>query len=355
MKKIKILGAGPSGLSSAINLAKKGYNVEIYEKNKDVGLRFRGDLQGLENWSEKINVKEFLKKINIDVNFDFDPFFDLDVSDGVNNWHFSSKKPAFYLIKRGNVRGSLDNGLKEQAINLGVKIYFGKTIPESEADIVATGPNLKEIFAVDKGIAFTTDLDDMAVALVNDSFAYKGYSYLLVTKGYACMCSYLGNDFQKVNTCFDETKKKFKELLTFKINNPKDVGGVGSFSLKNKFIISNSKVVGEAAGLQDLLWGFGIKSAMYSGYLASKAIIENNDYHVLASNYFKKRLKASLVNRYLWEKFGIGNYKHIIRRIHNTKDPLNYLYSFHNYNFIQRLLYPFAIRYCRKKYKNLRL
>lgn len=53
MKSIKILGAGISGLTAAINLAKAGYKVDVFEKNKDVGVRFGGDLQGLENWSER--------------------------------------------------------------------------------------------------------------------------------------------------------------------------------------------------------------------------------------------------------------------------------------------------------------
>ncbi len=46
----KIIGAGLSGLTAAINLAKAGYKVDVYEENKDSGLRFNGDLQGLENW-----------------------------------------------------------------------------------------------------------------------------------------------------------------------------------------------------------------------------------------------------------------------------------------------------------------
>ena len=59
MKEVKILGAGLSGLTAAINLAQIGYKVDVYEKNKDVGMRFHGDLQGLENWSKK---KTFYKK-----------------------------------------------------------------------------------------------------------------------------------------------------------------------------------------------------------------------------------------------------------------------------------------------------
>lgn len=54
MTKIKIAGAGPAGLSAAINLAKAGYEIDIYERNHNSGSRFHGDLQGLENWSTNI-------------------------------------------------------------------------------------------------------------------------------------------------------------------------------------------------------------------------------------------------------------------------------------------------------------
>jgi len=353
MKIIKILGAWPSGLSAAINLAKNWYKVEIYEKNKDVGLRFKWDLQGLENWSGKDEVKDFLNSINIKINFDFDPFSELTVSDWIKKIQFKCSKPAFYLIKRGKIKGSLDNWLKKQAIDLGVKIYFEKTINKNEADIIATWPNFKEIFAIDKWIVFNTNMNDISVGLVNDSAAYKGYSYLLVTKGYWCMCSYLWDKFDRINNCFDKTKKIFNNLFEFNIENPKEVGWVGSFSLKNKFIINNSKVVWEAAGLQDILWGFWLRNALYSWFLASKAIIENKDYNLLVERYFRKKLKASLVNRYLWEKFWTNNYNNIVSKIHNSKDPLKYLYSFHNYNLIQRIFYPFALHYCRKNIKNL--
>ena len=59
---IKILGAGIAGLTAAIVLAKSGHLVEVFEKNKDCGMRFHGDLQGLENWSEKKMWLKSLKK-----------------------------------------------------------------------------------------------------------------------------------------------------------------------------------------------------------------------------------------------------------------------------------------------------
>ena len=61
MGDIRILGAGISGLTAAINLAKAGYTVEVYERNSDCGRRFLGDMQGLDNYSSKKDVLAMLK------------------------------------------------------------------------------------------------------------------------------------------------------------------------------------------------------------------------------------------------------------------------------------------------------
>ena len=116
MERIRILGAGLAGLTVAINLSKAGYKVEVFEKNKDVGQRFHGDLQGLENWSEKGDILEELEKMNIDINFDCDPFSRLALTNGSITREIIAQRPLFYLVKRGSLPGSLDQGLKIQAL-----------------------------------------------------------------------------------------------------------------------------------------------------------------------------------------------------------------------------------------------
>jgi len=44
-------------------LRKFGYKVNLYEQNSDVGFRFNGDFQGLENWSDEEDTLDFLKRI----------------------------------------------------------------------------------------------------------------------------------------------------------------------------------------------------------------------------------------------------------------------------------------------------
>jgi len=55
---IQIAGAGPAGLAAAITLAKNGRQVVVHEARNEVGDRFNGDFQGLENWTTEQNVLE---------------------------------------------------------------------------------------------------------------------------------------------------------------------------------------------------------------------------------------------------------------------------------------------------------
>ncbi len=355
---IIIAGAGPSGLTAAINLRRSGIDVEVYEKRSDAGKRFHGDLQGLENWSDDRKVLDCLAQMNIGVNFDCDPFLSQTITNGEAGRisHYDEDSPLCYLVKRGTHPMSLDQGLKRQAFEAGVPIHFGETIPLEEADVVATGTISREIFAADKGIIFETDLEDTNVCLINDDVAYLGYTYLLVTKGYGCMCTVLFDRFQELDASFERTKTVFAKMFDFEIRDPRPVGGVGGFSTRNIFQKGRSLYVGEAAGLQDLMWGFGIRTAVESGYLAARCIIEERDYTSVASAHFADRLKATLVGRFLWELASRDNYSLIVNERTNASAGGRFnLTFFYNFNRLQKMIYPLAVRAMRRRYPNLRI
>lgn len=340
MKKIKILGAGPSGLSSAITLAKAGYYVEVFERNDDVGKRFRGDIQGLENWTEKIDVVEDLQQRGIEINFDCDPVSQFVFSNGTKKQDMAFDKSVFYLVKRGSFAGSLDFGLKEQAIKLGVKIHFSSTIPKEGADIIATGHINDKIAGIVKGIIFKTTMPDTAICILNDKAGYKGYAYLLVTRGYGCMCSVVINKLDKINDCFEETKRMFSQMTDLKMENPVKVGGTGCYTVSNIFKENNSLVVGESAGIQDFFAGFGIRSSIVSGNLAAVSIIQNKDYEKMAKASLQNKQRASLVIRFLWERAGYNNYSLILSKAKGKKDIFGFLYSYSNFNLVEKIIYP---------------
>jgi flavin-dependent dehydrogenase len=349
-KTIKILGGGPSGLTAAIVLQKAGYQARVHEKNHDVGRVFYGDLQGLENWSEERDVLDEFQALGLAINFDCTPFSALTVFNGEKAWPFTSSRPGFYLIRRGAMAGSLDQGLKEQALAAGVDIFFNQPLAPAEADIVASGPLVRHRFAIDKGFVFKTSLPDAAYGLVNDQAAYKGYAYLLAAKGYGCLCTVLFDNFSEVNRCLAETERIFKKLVDFDMKEPKPVGGLGGFLLAPVFQDKQQLLVGEAAGLQDMLWGFGIRTAVLSGALAAQSLIEGTSYQELARRRFLDKQKASFVNRYLWERFGRNNYSHIMDRIDRSRDHRKFFHDCYNLNLLHRLAYPFAFHSLKKRY-----
>jgi flavin-dependent dehydrogenase len=353
---IKILGAGPSGLAAAINLVRAGYRVDVFEKRSDTGKRFHGDVQGLENWSDDEDVIDQFARMNISVNFDCDPFLKLIITNGHKMRISHYDQPLCYLVKRGAMAGSLDQGLKLQALEAGVNIQFRDSIPPEQADIVATGPISREIFAVDKGIVFKTSAEDTNVFLLNDEAAYKGYSYLLITKGYGCLCTVLFDRFSDLDDCFQTTRQMLVDMFEVDIEDPKPVAGIGCFSTKNIYQKGQTLYVGEAAGIQDLMWGFGIKTAVESGYLAAQSIIHKKDFATVAQQKFGSKLKATLVDRFIWEVIRFRDYQVVVgdglsNQARGSFD-LGFLY---NYSKLHRLAYPAARWYMRRRYPRLRI
>ncbi|MBP2145260.1 flavin-dependent dehydrogenase [Methanofollis sp. W23] len=350
MDMIRILGAGPAGLAAAVTLARAGHNVEVYEKQEDVGTRFRGDLQGLENWSGSSDVIDRLGGIGIRPEFEHRPYARLSVSDGQEILSFACQKPAFYLVRRGKSPGCLDHALKEQALDAGVDIRFNSTLPEDRTEIVATGPERRGVHAVARGYTFSTSMDDLAYGLVNSAASRNGYAYLLVMNGRGCLCTMLTGDFEKAGSCLAEAEQTFSELVDLDVKDPHPCGGVGRVALPPHYQDNGRLYAGEAAGLQDPFWGFGILYALRSGHLAAQSIIKGFDYGHAAEETFGDMLKAGVVNRYLWDRYGMENYAKIYRRLKGVDDPLPYLRSFYTFNTYQRLLYRKAKRHVKTHY-----
>ena len=187
-KMIRIIGAGPAGLCAAIHLAHAGYDVTVFERNRDVGMRFSGDFQGIENWSTTEDFLSSLQRMSIRPDFLCQPysqgqfFMKGDIGGIVN-----SPRPLFYLTLRGPLEGSLDQSLKKQAEEAGVTFLFNQRMNPDQGDIIATGPGRPNTLA--SGVLFKTDLDDTIMAYLDNRIAPWGYAYLLVRQGQATLAS----------------------------------------------------------------------------------------------------------------------------------------------------------------------
>ncbi len=353
MKNIKILGAGISGLSAAINLAKAGYSVDVFEKREDCGKRFYGDLEGFENWSSQQDVLDQIQSFNVKINFDCSPFKSMCMTDGKEILKNSFEKPIFYIVKRGVLEGSLDQGLKNQAQDLGVNIHFNSNVNKNDVDIISIGVAENKIIAVAKGITFDTEADDIAVSLLNYKTSYNGYSYLLINNGLGTICSvnyYIeGLD---INAYFKKTIEMLTELFDFDIRNEKKAGGVGCFLIKPRLIENGKIYTGEAAGLQDFLWGFGMRYAVISGFLAASSIIENKNYAELITQKLSGKIKTSVVNRYVIEMIGDRFNKLMIKRAKRKSNWMDLLYKGYNPSWFSKTIYPIAKWGLIQKYQN---
>ncbi len=340
---INIVGAGPAGLTAAIVLAKHGYKTKVYEISSDVGHRMNGDFQGLENWSEDKDIIMLLKEIGIDVNFLCVPYYEGDIyAPKIAPLKIKSKRPIFYLVKRGSTNGSFDKGLKEQALSMGIELIFNSRINSAEEKtIFGTGSKRADFIAT--GIIFDTGTENLAVVLFNDEIAPKGYAYLLINNGFGTMATVIYKDYKNTTKYFKNMINFFQNNKNIDIKNEKRFGGCGNFFIRDTNADDKKIYVGESAGFQDYLWGFGLRYAIVSGYLAAMSIIKGSDYDSLWKKEIKPMLETSLVNRYLIEKFGDLGYRYIAKKFAEG-DPCNFLKRNYNPSFLKSLLLPIAKR-----------
>ncbi len=345
MRPLKILGAGLSGLCAAINLARAGYRVQVFDKRAEVGMRFNGDLQALRNWLGPEDILSALARMNLGVDFPHTPVTSLGVTNGKALFTYRFARPLDYMVRRGSVHGSLDLALKQQALDSGVELFLGKTLPQSQVDIVATGPLPGKTIGVARGLVFRTDAPDSVLCLLDQDAAPGGYAYLIVAGGHACLCTVLFRDFSRLSRAFHRSRDILLSNFTGEFRDARPMGGRGSFSGNPVFVRGGVLRVGEAAGLQDLAWGFGMDMALESGHLAARCIIHGLDYPSLARRRFLPMLKASVVNRFFWDALATGPAFYLAAlSVLGPGAAALALRASHRYTPFHRCLYPLARR-----------
>jgi flavin-dependent dehydrogenase len=349
-KEIRIAGAGISGLTSAIVLSKAGYRVKVYERNNDVGIRFNEDFQGMMNWGFKDDLFDYMRRIGLKTDFWNTPLIALDVCGPDEYKHtFNLDRPFCYIVQRGKKERCLDQSLKQQALDSGVEIIFNRPAKEEEVDIIATGPNFDGVTdGLVNGYIFETDSPDMFSIIFNDEYAYNGYSYLLIAGGNGTIATCIFGKYDNVGEYLKETDSYFLKNYTFRVKNKRKFSGSGNFYL----LKSNKKYVGEAGGFQDFLWGFGMRYAIITGYLAAKSIIENKEYEKMWSEELGGLLKTSISMRFLFSFFGKRSYKMFIRYLERHKDPISFFSRIYNPTILSKITYPFAKIYFGKYIKD---
>lgn len=300
---ITIVGAGPAGLSCAIVLARGGARVVVREWKERVGHRFHDDFQGLENWTRELDVLEELAAAGIAADFDHHPFDRGTVFDPSGRRHeVKGRRPLFYLLRRGSAEGTLDSALLAQARAAGVKVRFGDRVQTFDgAGILAAGPREADVIAT--GHVFDTDMPDGAWLALGHEVAPGGYAYLLVRSGRGTVASCMFSDFRDQSRHVEAAEAFFRAHVGLEMRNPRAFGGYGAYRWPRSARQGGHPVIGEHAGFQDALAGFGIRHAIRSGVLAAESLLAGGDYTLRWQADLGPLLEASIVNRWM---FGLG-------------------------------------------------
>lgn len=339
---LQVAGAGPSGLAAALTVAKAGRRVSVTERRSDVGTRFHGDFQGLENWTTRGDVLDELAAIGIQATFEATPFRQCVAFDpSGTSFAFRAREPIWYQVRRGAEDGTVDTALKAQALAAGVELRLGESLDHLPGGgIVAHGPHRADAIAV--GYVFETDTSDGAYAALSDDLAPKGYSYLLICGGRGTVASCMFADFHNERKYLENTVDFFSERVGFECRNPRRFGGFGNVFAAGDARRGDLLFVGEAAGFQDALFGFGLRYALLSGHLAGQAFLDGQpgQYDRAWQQRLGPLMRLAMVNRYLYERLGNNGYASLMRRIDREGDAREFLGRWYTAGTFRRWLFP---------------
>lgn len=341
---VTIAGGGLSGLAASLAVVRSGGQAQVFERRAEIGARFHGDFQGLENWSTDGDVLEELSSLGIEPSFDYTPFRECVFFDPDGRAHeCRSLRPLWYLVRRGTDNGTIDQALKGQALAVGVDIRLGQSLEHLPGGgIIAHGPRRVDVIAV--GYVFPTDRGDAAFGVLSDDLAPGGYAYLLICRGRATLATCLFDDFHNDRQYLARTVRFFERTAGITPRGGHRFGGFGNMSADPELRRGHMLLVGEAAGLQDALFGFGMRYALVSGHLAGSAFAAGDlaTYETACRTRFGSSIAASAVNRYLYRKGGAGGYRRLVERVTGAADPRTWLRTYYNGRWWMPLMQPLA-------------
>jgi flavin-dependent dehydrogenase len=260
----------------------------------------------------------------------------------------SGDVPLFYLIERGPGPRTVDRVLLQQATELGVDVRFQSRVDRVDGPaILATGPKAADAIAV--GYHFSTGLDDGFWVILDDELAPGGYAYLLTWNGRGTLKSCMFSGFKEEKRYVERTVEAFERLVALNMRDPKPHGGFGHFRSPRSARSGNNLLVGELAGFQDTLWGFGIRLAITSGVLAAGSLAGGTEYDAAWRRELGPQMEASVVNRALFSVLGNRGYGWFLSRLASRDDPRELLRRHYRHSTLKRLLAPWAKRRFRSR------
>jgi flavin-dependent dehydrogenase len=304
MPPVHILGAGLSGLATALLLARQGLEVEVRDRSTRRSGRFWGGFQVLENGTRREDALAELSRHGLDLACEVTPlrsavFFDQDL----RRYEVGSDEPYAYLIRRGEDQGTVDAWLRAAAAEAGVTVRRGVASNGWQPRVVATGPARSD--GVAQEVVFRTDHPDTIVVLFDPELTPTGYSYLFVHDGFGTMGA---AQVRRVRELRDNARAAFDKLRRAvpmrmdMLGAPR--GNSMNFAIPRHLCQDGTWYVGEAAGVQDFLFGLGNRLAIRCAALVADALGGVGWRQVDFESGVLQPMRQSVLGRALYERAG---------------------------------------------------
>ena len=300
---MRIAGGGLSGLATAVLLARRGIEIEVFDRRVGGGGRFAGGWQVLENGTSELDALDELLAIGLDPDFPVTAATRATFLDGLGGRReVSSRTPYAYFVRRGAADTSLDAWLRRLAAKAGVRIHEGVAAPE-DAEVVATGP--RQADGVARELVFSSDLPDTIAVLFDPLVTPTGYSYLFCLGGHATFGVAQVRRTEGLARARETAWARFRrEFGDFSVRAEHDGGQYMNFSIPRHLHAADGRwYVGEAAGVQDFLFGLGNRLALRSAGLVADGIAGAWDEPAFRRGIVRP-MRATVALRFAYERVG---------------------------------------------------
>lgn len=271
-REIVIAGGGLSGLATAVLLARRGVAVRVHDRRRGGGGRFAGGWQVLENGTTRLDALTEIAALGFQGLPPVIPVHQALFLDPFGGRHeIRSREPYTYFVRRGP-DDSLDSWLRTQALEAGVELAEGAAAP-GDADVVATGP--RQADGVAREVVFASDLPDTVAVLFDPAVTPSGYAYLFCLQGHATFGVAQVRGVAGLPAAAEGAWQVFRRALgDFAVTDRRRGGQFMNFFLPRSLRYGQGRWhVGEAAGVQDFLYGLGNRLALRTAALAADGLL----------------------------------------------------------------------------------
>ncbi|MBN1941134.1 MAG: NAD(P)/FAD-dependent oxidoreductase [Candidatus Diapherotrites archaeon] len=383
---VLVIGAGVAGSVSALKLAKSGYTVILVEKLKKVGVHSNTKVDitesiGIEDISRELKLG-FLGKSQKSKWFAFSKSF-----------LFDSRVHDFF-VKRGSEKDSFDVTTAKAAVKAGAKLFLDSQVEKLEFNgdeiesvlvksrgkkivvkpkfvIGADGANSHSLSLSglhefeEKGVeisafgVITKNLklpQKMTHVFFHSELAPGGYFFIANTHKNYGVASVVVNKsrIDRHEKHYFENLVKSNKLLLEVFSGARIVNnffGSSKSGVLTKKTRGNFLVVGDAARLLDPVFGYGVRPAILSAYLAAESIeksLKNKDnyLHEYEQNLLEKLGDASSAHflRKVFDRLDNSDFDHLIESAQHTHKQKHLDAVFEKPHLHRTLLFKTALR-----------